>query len=125
MHRIAILDDDVSIRTVLSDVLMDEGYEVFLVEGSEDLLAKLAAARPDLVLLDWRLGAWGDGLALARAIRADLQFSHVRLIFMSAAQAELRKHFRALADLGCTVIEKPFDLDDLLARIAGACARIL
>jgi DNA-binding response OmpR family regulator len=119
MQRIAVIEDDAATSATLQVLLTDEGYEVLLIEGPGDLLAQLAATKPDLVLLDLMLGGWGDGLALACAIRREPGWKRLPLIVMSAAADRLDQHAFILRDLRCPVLEKPFDLDDLLALIAG------
>jgi DNA-binding response OmpR family regulator len=119
MHRIAIIEDDESICFFLREAFTVEGYEPILIDGPQDLLAQLSAAMPDLVLLDFVLGAWGDRLALATGIRSDPRFVRLPLVVMSAAPDVLRRYEDALTGLGCHLIEKPFDLGDLLALIEG------
>jgi two-component system response regulator MprA len=120
MQRIAIIDDDAATRSTLDLALADEGYETRFILGPGDLLAQLTADRPDLVLLDLLLGRWGDGLALAAAIHGDPLLAHTPVIILTAARDMLRQHAGALAALGYPALEKPFDLDDLFALIAGA-----
>jgi DNA-binding response OmpR family regulator len=120
MPRIAVVEDDETTRILLDTVLTEEGYTVICVEGPGDLLAPLLAARPDLVLLDLLLGAWGEGLALAGAIRQAPGWERLPLIVMSAAPATLHRHDPSLLRLRCYTLEKPFDLDELLALIKGA-----
>jgi two-component system phosphate regulon response regulator PhoB len=122
MPRIAVVEDDEAIRILLDTVLTEEGYTVIRVEGPGDLLAPLMAARPDLVLLDLLLGGWGDGLAFAGAIRQAPGWERLPLIVMSTAPATLRRQDPALLRLRCYTLEKPFDLDELLALIKGALA---
>lgn len=120
MHRIAIIEDDEPIRSTLQALLVAYGYEVILVNGPGDLLAQLAAVGPDLVLLDLVLGAWGDGLALAAAVREHPLLLNLPLIILSAAVERLGQYSNTLTALQCQVLAKPFDLDDLLACIATA-----
>jgi two-component system response regulator MprA len=124
MQRIAVIEDDAAIRFTLDTVLTEEGYEAILIEGPGDLFVQLTASKPDLVLLDLLLGAWGDGLALARAIRREPGWERSPIVVLSAARNELRQHTDELTESRCQVLEKPFDLDDLLAVIAGALASV-
>jgi two-component system alkaline phosphatase synthesis response regulator PhoP len=126
MPRIAIIEDDEATRYVFQLMLTEEGYEVIPIKGPGDLLAQLTAAMPDVVLLDLMLGAWGNGLALAMALRTHPQYSTAPLIVMSAAHEALRQHQGKLTELQCHVLEKPFDLDDLRALVMGEllCRRV-
>jgi DNA-binding response OmpR family regulator len=123
MQRIATIEDDAVTRGMLQVLLTDEGYQAISLEGPGDLLAQLTATKPDLVLLDLLLGDWGDGPALAAAIRGDPVLAHTPVIVLSAALNLLRQHAAALAVLGYPALAKPIDLDVLLALIAGALAQ--
>ena len=118
IYRIAIVDDDISICTILSNVLSDEGYEVVVATGPDELLAQVLRLPPDLALIDMCLGSWGDGLTLAAAMRSEPLLAHTRLILMSGAADWLRQHSSELRHLQAHMVAKPFDLDELLALIA-------
>jgi DNA-binding response OmpR family regulator len=123
MCRIVIVEDDAATRDMLRVGLTEEGYAAIMLNGPGDLLAQLTAATPDLVLLDLMLGAWGDGLALATAIREDPLLRHLPIIVLSAARDMLRQHADELTHLHCHMLDKPFDLDGLFALIAGELPR--
>ena len=66
--RVLIVDDDPSVREVLSDYLSQHGYDVGLAESGEAMRAALERALPAVLLLD--IGLPGeDGLTLARFVR--------------------------------------------------------
>jgi DNA-binding response OmpR family regulator len=119
---IAIIEDDAALCVALQLALIEEGYDVRLIERPDDLLVQCTVAMPDLVLLDLLLGNWGDGLALAQAIRTHPLLRDTRIVVMSAAVSMLRQNKQELALLQCPVLEKPFDLEDLLALIAHQLA---
>ena len=52
LARILVVDDEPEIRTAVGEILSDEGYEVALAESAKEARMEVAAARPDLVLLD-------------------------------------------------------------------------
>jgi DNA-binding response OmpR family regulator len=120
MKKIAIIEDDEATRATLDAMLTDEGYETILIARYRDPLAELRAAEPDLVLLDLMLGDWSDGLTIARAVRADPLLTQLPIIVLSAAQNMLRRYRPEFVGLHCQVLDKPFDLQDLLVLIAGA-----
>jgi DNA-binding response OmpR family regulator len=104
-------------RYMLDQVLAAHNADVILIEGPGDILAKITAADPDIVLLDLMLGEWGDGLALATAMRAHPLLLQVPVVLMSAAHHLLSQKEAAIAALGCRVLKKPFDLAALLALV--------
>jgi DNA-binding response OmpR family regulator len=124
MKHIVIIENDEATRFLLQTVLVEGGYEAIPIEGPGDLLAKLRAATPDLVLLDLMLGTWGDGLVLAAGIRREPCWEGLPVIAISAAHTVLRQHADELVALGCHVLEKPFDLDVLYAIIERELASV-
>ena len=120
MQRIAIVDDNPLICSVLGDLLAMEGYEAVALGGPDQLAARLAALQPDLVLLDVLLGPWGDGLALAADLRATPLLATTPIILMTGAPDLLARRGVDPVTLRYGVIDKPFDFDALLACIANA-----
>ena len=68
MNRIIIVDDEKPIRILYSDELTEEGYEVITVGNGSGLLELIEQKRPDLVVLDVKLGDY-NGLDLLQDIR--------------------------------------------------------
>jgi DNA-binding response OmpR family regulator len=69
-HRVFIVEDEFLIRLTLSEVLSDEGYEVFEAETGDEALGMLdAAGQIDVLLTDIQLPGSLDGRALVRQAR--------------------------------------------------------
>ncbi len=68
MNRILIVDDEKSIQLLFADELTDEGYEVITTGDGSGLMGLIEKKRPDLVVLDIKLGE-NDGLDLLQDIR--------------------------------------------------------
>ena len=65
MSQILVVDDEIGIRELLSEILRDEGYDVLLAENAAVARAAREAGRPDLVLLDiWMPDS--DGITLLK-----------------------------------------------------------
>src|SRR5258708_28055677 len=65
MQQILVVDDEVGVRELLSEILRDEGYQVRLAENAGQARAQRAQGRPDLVLLDiWMPDT--DGITLLK-----------------------------------------------------------
>lgn len=111
---IMVVEDEPEIGYFTKAVLEDEGARAVLATTSREAIALLRRVRPDLMLLDAMLPD-GDGCAVAEAMRS--RFSgEVPVIMMSAVDAQRGAAFaRQIQAIG--FIEKPFDLDDLLAAI--------
>jgi two-component system, OmpR family, KDP operon response regulator KdpE len=113
--RILVVDDDPQLLRAVRPTLAARGYEPHVAESGEAALELFARLRPDVVLLD--LGLPGiDGLAVIQRIRERDQTPVVVL----SARGEERDKVAAL-DLGADdYLTKPFDLDELLARVRVA-----
>ena len=113
---ILVVDDDEHTRALVQDVLDLEGYQVRSAVDGQAALDVLASWRPDLILLDLnmpRLDGWG----FCAAQRQQPAISDIPIVLMSAAR---NLPSRQLPCEPAAVLEKPFDLDELLQRVADA-----
>jgi DNA-binding NarL/FixJ family response regulator len=119
--RVLVVDDDDAVRTVLSDVLLEEGFEVVgrAIDGIEGVSLALSLS-PDGVLLDVRMPRMG-GIDAARAILSRLP--NVRIVMLSAYDdASLKAEAReagasAFIVKGCPLSE----LIDAVTDADGTC----
>jgi two-component system KDP operon response regulator KdpE len=113
--KILVVDDDAAIRRLLRNTLVRAGYEVVEAGNGRDALHEAAAAHPGAVLLDLGLPD-RDGLSLIPLLRAQ---GEAVVLVVSAREATEEK-VTAL-DLGADdFVTKPFDTDELLARLRVA-----
>lgn len=113
--NILIVDDEPQIRRLLSGTLERAGYRIAAAASGRQALEMLGDAQPDLVLLDLGLPD-RDGLELIPAIR---KHSKAAILVVSARDATEQK-VTAL-DLGALdYVTKPFDTEELLARVRAA-----
>jgi len=68
VNKILIVDDEKAIQIIYTEELIEEGYEVVTTIDGSQLLELVAQERPDLIVLDIRLGQY-DGLDLLQDIR--------------------------------------------------------
>jgi DNA-binding response OmpR family regulator len=115
---ILVVEDDPSVARVLVDALEMANYRVWHAVDGHDARGQLERARPDLILLDLLLPDI-DGLVLCSTLRT---IADVPTIICSATS---RRSDPILAlKLGADdFIKKPFDIDDLLARIEAVLRR--
>src|SRR6267143_2618705 len=113
--RVLVVDDDPDIRELLFTALEDEGFEVVPAENGREALAIIKTFRPDVIVLDLMMPVM-DGWQFANELRArDEGDEDIPLVLLSAAR-DLKTHAKALA--AADIIEKPFDLSELLPKIA-------
>lgn len=116
--RLLIADDDRLVLATLSDGLRAESYDVEVAASAAEALEAIAAATPDLVVLDVRMPEV-DGIELARQLR---QHTKVPFLFLSGyADRELVQRAAEFGALGYLV--KPLDVPQLIPGIEAALAR--
>ncbi len=113
MTTVLLVEDDERISEPLIRVLRSEGLEVVHVAAGQPALAAVAAARPDLVLLDLTLPDI-DGLDVCRKLRADHPDLPVIMLTARAEEMDVIVGLNAGAD---DYVAKPFRLAELVARI--------
>ncbi|WP_316831681.1 response regulator [Pedobacter aquatilis] len=117
MKRILVVDDDPSILASTKTALEHEGFDVLAMADGENILTQVAAYRPDLVLLDFNIGNYGNGRKIGDQIKKHFNTSQIRLLLFSAGisdESELnRRHFRHFDGF----IAKPYDLDAMVNKI--------
>jgi two-component system KDP operon response regulator KdpE len=114
-HKVLIVDDELHIRRLIHAALARADYAIVEAENAREALEILREGRPDIVLLDLGLPD-RDGLELVPLVK---QQSDTTLIVVSAREATEQKV--AALDLGADdYLTKPFDTDELLARVRVA-----
>ncbi|HLU66175.1 MAG TPA: response regulator [Kofleriaceae bacterium] len=118
--RILVVDDDALLRSSVAAVLADEGYEVDLAGDGVDALAKIHANPPDVILLDLLMPRM-NGKALLETLHASAATSGISVLVMTALHG-FESH-RTLKLGAKDLVEKPFDIDELLNKVALAVYR--
>ena len=116
VSKILIVDDEKQIRTIVSRLLVEEGYDVKAVVSGEDSLKVAFDQRPDLVLMDLSLPGM-DGIETMEVLRArgvDAQ------VILMTAYGSVDSAVRAMKLGAYHYVEKPFDNDELLNLIRRA-----
>lgn len=110
--NILVVDDDPAIRKVLAQNLSLEGYEVTTVSDGEEALETVAAAVPDLVILDVMMPRL-DGYGVLEKLRAESDTEDLPVILLTAKSSadDVWEGWQRGADYYMT---KPFDIEELL-----------
>ena len=119
MTLIMVVDDDQDLAEMLAIVLTGDGMEVDLVSRGDQVIDVFRNSQPDLVLLDLMLPGL-DGIEVCKLIRAE---SLIPIVMLTAKgdTTDVVKGLEAGAD---DYIVKPFQTNELLARIKARLRRI-
>jgi two-component system nitrogen regulation response regulator NtrX len=117
MAQILVVDDEIGIRELLSEILEDEGHQVTLAESAGDARRVRERLRPDLVLLDiWMPDT--DGITLLKEWAASGQLSMP--VVMMSGHATIETAVEATRIGALDFLEKPIALQRLLATVKRA-----
>jgi DNA-binding NtrC family response regulator len=117
MQQILVVDDEIGIRELLSEILSDEGYQVRLAENASTARAFRSSARPDLVLLDiWMPDT--DGITLLKEWAAAGLLTMP--VVMMSGHGTIDTAVEATRIGAYDFLEKPIALQKLLATVGRA-----
>lgn len=117
MSQILVVDDEVGIRELLSEILSDEGYEVRLAQNAAEARQWRGRARPDLVLLDiWMPDTDGITLLKEWATKGQLTMP----VVMMSGHGTIETAVEATRIGAYAFLEKPIALQKLLSTVGKA-----
>lgn len=116
-QRILCIEDDRIILQMTSELLRSEGYDVTEWPEGDGAYGVIARELPMLILLDVRMERRDSGLQLLRMVRGNPRTHAIPVILYSANVPFFEENAAEIAALGCDTLEKPFLIDDLLARV--------
>ena len=117
-ERLLLVEDDASIREIVSIGLSAAGFRLITAEDGRDGLAKARAGSFDVVILDVMLPSM-DGFEVCREIR---KFSRVPVVMLTA-RADLVDVVVGLESGADDYVKKPFELPELVARLRAVLRR--
>ncbi len=110
-----ILDDDLGLQTVLTLALKDAGYNVVSAPDGLEGLERMPDVKPDLILSDVMM-PHVDGVQVFEALKERLRDDNIPIVMMTALNR--KPWFADLEAEGAVILQKPFDVDHLLAVVA-------
>jgi CheY-like chemotaxis protein len=128
MTRITVVNDNADFLELMHEILEDERYECTTIDGDRsDALDRIRASRPDLLMIDVRLGIDGaHGWDIAKQVRREREFHGLPLLLCCSdpfAASELEGELEATHDV--ETLSKPFSIDQLnvaIERLLGDAA---
>lgn len=114
--KIMVVDDEENLLELLSVLLSEEGFDVITATNGKECLEKLKNVKPDLILLDMMMPGM-SGRETCEKIRANPETKDLKVAFLTVARfSETGKEILRKMNV-MDYITKPFDNQDLIARI--------
>ena len=128
MARITVVNDNPEFLALVDEILEADRYESTTIDGDQpDALAAIEASRPDLLMIDLRMGSDGlHGWSIAQQVRARPSFDRLPILICSADVPALKALEGELAQTQHVAsLVKPFGIDELteaIDRLLGEAA---
>ena len=120
MARITVVNDNPEFLDLVHDILESDRYDATTIDGDRpDALDAIRASRPDLLMIDLRMGAEGlHGWDIAQQVRAEPDFELLPILICSADVPALQALETDLAETNHVAsLVKPFGIDELTGAI--------
>lgn len=116
-YVIVVAEDDPLINQLLSELLVEEGYNVHCCFNGVEASRVIERVVPDLAIVDLQMETKDAGLVLLKAVRENPQTARLAVLVCSADMVFLEQYSSDLQQLHAEVMPKPFELDRLVERI--------
>lgn len=113
--KILVVDDDAFIRRPLEFILAQEGFEPVTASNGSECMDRIAAERPDLIILDVMMPG-RDGFELCKTIKRESLYSDIPVILLSA-RGQGHDRERGLCLGAADFLTKPYSPSELVRRV--------
>ena len=122
--RITVVNDNPEFLELIRDILADVRYPTTCIDGDDPYaFARVLESRPDLLIIDFRLGAGDHGWEIAQQVRREPRLEGLPVIVCSADVVALQELAGDLAETKWVrALPKPFHVDELTAMIDSLLA---
>lgn len=121
---VVVVNDDPAFLDLIQDLVADSrNYEVAIIQEGMGAVERLKRMSPDVVILDIRMEYDRIGYHVLEGIRRDQRLERVPVIVCTADTQFLEEYRERLRQLNSDVLEKPFLIEDLLAKVDRAVGR--
>ena len=115
---IAVVNDDTQFLRLMEMVLASAGYETLIFFEGSNAFEQIKSHLPDLVVLDIRMEHPESGWIVMDLMRLDPATASIPVIVCSADHHQLELKEEHLESKQAGVLRKPFDIEDLLTKVA-------
>ena len=123
MAKILVVEDDVGISDFITLELQHEGFDVIVAESGRKGLSMAESENPDLILLDIMLPEM-NGLEVLRRLRKSSGINAAIPVIIETARGDSIDRINGLNAGADDYISKPFEIEELLARINALLRRV-
>ncbi len=116
-HKILVVDDSPTERFFLADVLARKGYKVITAENGDDLILRIKAEKPTIIIMDVVMPG-ASGFQLTRNLSRDPDTQKIPVILCSSKSNETDRIW-GLRQGAREYLTKPVRPEELLSKIAG------
>lgn len=120
-HRVLVVDDSKSLSMLLAQILNNVGIETKISNDPMDVLKKMEAFHPDLILMDVHMPEC-TGLELASVIRQQQAYVGIPIVYLSG-EANMNKKLAAMSLGGDDFLTKPIQPDHLVSSVVSRLKR--
>jgi DNA-binding response OmpR family regulator len=117
--RIAVVNDDTAFLHLMHDLLAEEGYDPIICKEGDGAYQLIRERKPRLIILDIRMEHPDTGWVVLECVRLDPETAAIPVIICSADTQRIREKTAYRRERNCDVLEKPFLLTELLAKVAS------
>lgn len=115
LPQVLVVDDSLSVRTALTELLTSEGFEVRQARDGVEALEEIEKARPDAVLLDLEMPRM-NGLELASRLRARREYRDLPIIMVTSRSSDKHRNQARVSGVS-EYLTKPFRESELLSHL--------
>ncbi|NIM02694.1 response regulator [bacterium] len=115
-EKILFVDDDPDIVRLVKETLLDEGFDFVSAEDGKGGIREAQTSHPDLIILDMQLPDI-DGFEVCRRLKADKRCKDIPIIMLTGRFKKTSDKVDGLEGGADDYVLKPFEIDELLARI--------
>jgi CheY-like chemotaxis protein len=116
--KVVIVEDDLPTLELLCELLSDEGYQTVCCRTVNDAHDRIRQDQPDVVILDVHMAGSDSGLTLLDILRKNPATLKLPVVVCSADTKLLNHKAQELGNANCVVLEKPFDIDELVNTVS-------
>ncbi len=121
-HKVLLVDDEASVQKICSLYLEAEGFAVKALSEANNVLDEVNSEKPDVIIMDLNLPGL-DGFSATRLLKDQAETSHIPVLIISARGETSDKQTALLSCSADDYLTKPFDPDELVARVTVLCRR--